>query len=198
LLFLSPGSSFADEHGTDDGLHWVMERDQLWSVDSSDAGGAPNFFSFVRIITVSGGEGPILQLSCQATSRGDQMLQAGIKLDPENTYEQAPKEHLRLLEMSGKLTVGSDRKSERFQYHPDSSKITPRNRTVPKRLFNAVVRGDPVQLKVRNKTYDLAVPGVDPVFTMFAKTCPVTNGGTFDESIFENAKGMRTEATATD
>ena len=185
LFFCSVSSGFADEQSTDGALYWTEERDQLWSVDSSDAGEAPNFYSIIRVITSSGGDGPVLQLGCQATSKGDQTLQAGFKLDPQNAYEQAPKTRLRLLSMSGILTIGDDRKSERFQYHPDSSKITPFNRAVPKRLFNAIVRGDPVQLKVQNQTYDLALPGVDDIFTRFAKTCPVTNGGKFDQPIFD-------------
>jgi len=185
-LFISMGSSiYADAQNIADPLSWVQERDQLWSVDSSDAGNAPNFFSYILIITSSGGDGPQLQFSCQATNRGDKSLQIGFKLDPQNTYEQAPKQRLRFLEMSGILTIGDDRKSERFQYHPDSSKITPYNRSVPKRLFNAVVRGDAVQLKVQNNTYNIALPGTDEAFSRFAKKCPVINGGKFDQSIFD-------------
>ena len=194
LFFSLASPGFADEQVTDGALHWVQERDQLWSVDSSDAGEAPNFFSFIRVISSSGGDGPVLQLGCQATSTGNHTLQAGFKLDPENTYEQAPKTRLRLLSMSGILTIGEDRKSERFQYHPDSSKITPFNRAVPKRLFNAVVRGDPVQLKVQNQTYDLELPGTDETFTRFAQTCPMTNGGKFDQSVFDRAAVTQTDS----
>ena len=89
LLILMGSSIYADEQNTADTLSWVQERDQLWSVDSSDAGNAPNFFSYILIITSSGGDGPVLQFSCQATNRGDKSLQIGFKLDPENTYEQA-------------------------------------------------------------------------------------------------------------
>lgn len=194
LLFFLVRPGFTDEHSTDGALHWVQERDQLWSVDSSDAGEAPNFFSFIRVISSSGGAGPVLQLGCQATSKGEHTLQAGFKLDPENTYEQAPKARLRLLSTSGILTIGEDRKSERFQYHPDSSKITPFNRAVPKRLFNAVVRGDPVRLKVRNQTYDLEIPDADETFTRFAQICPMTNGGTFDQSIFDRSAVTQTDS----
>lgn len=199
VLFVLLGSwSHADEQTTVGTLSWVQERDQLWSVDSSDAGNAPNFFSYILIITSSGGDGPVLQFSCQATNKGDQSLQIGFKLDPDNTYEQAPKQRLRFLEMSGTLTIGDDRKSERFQYHPDSSKIAPYNRTVPKRLFNAVVRGDDVQLKVQNKTHNIALPGTDEAFSRFARTCPVTNGGKFDQSLFDKAQIADTDVSGAD
>lgn len=186
IMFLASASSgFADVAPAPSALSWTQDRDQVWSVDSSDAGDTPNFYSFVRIISVSGGKGPVVQLGCQATTRGDYTLQSAIKLDPTNTYEQAPKTRLRLLSLTGILTIGDDRNSETFQYHPDSSKIVPFNRTVPRRLFNAVVRGDTVRLKVRDKTYDLEIPEPDAVFTAFARICPVTNGGKFDQSIIE-------------
>mgnify|MGYP003649999420 CR=1 FL=1 len=186
LVILGGSAGFADEPPAPAAPSWTQERDQIVSVDSSDAGDNPNFYSFIRIISVSDGEGPVVQLGCQATTRGDHTLQAAIKLDPANTYEQAPKTRLRLLSMTGVLTIDGDRKSETFQYHPDSSKITPLNRTVPRRLFNAIVRGDKIHLKARNTTYNLELPGPDAVFTAFAKICPVTNGGKFDQSIIEN------------
>ena len=135
FLMISGGSGFALELPGDTTLSWVQEPDHIWSVDSSDAGDRPNFYSFVRIITVSGGEGPVVQLSCQATDSGHYALNAGIKLVPDNAYDEAPKTRLRFLEMNGTLTVGDDRRNARFQYHPDSSKIVPYNRSVPRRLF---------------------------------------------------------------
>jgi hypothetical protein len=141
LFVLLGSSSYADKQTAGDTLSWLQERDQLWSVDSSDAANTPNFSSFIRIMTSSLGAGPVLQFSCQATNRGGQMLQLGFKRDPDNTYEQAPKQRLIFLEMSGILTIGDDHKSECLQYHPDSSKKKPYKRTVPKRLFNAVMRG---------------------------------------------------------
>lgn len=170
-----------------DALQWVQDPDSIIRVDSSDAGNATNFYSFSRIIRSSGGSGAVLMLNCQAMSTGQHSLNAAIQLDPANTYEENPSEHLHLLSVSVALTVDGKKKAERFKYHPASSKIVPYDKAVAKRLFNAIVTGAPVSLKVKGKTYDLELPGKDETFVAFAKTCPTTNGGNFDRSIFEIA-----------
>lgn len=188
LAIVLCGTALAEDVAPASELAWEQEQDRIWTVDGSDAGKKADFYNFVRIITSSGGNGPIVQLGCRASSRGDNALSAGIQLDPNNAYDEHPKRNLRLLSMSGVLTIGDERTSERFQYHPDSSKLIPFNRSVPRRLFNAVVLGDTVTLKARNKTYNLEIPGKDPVFKAFAKICPVTNGGKFDQSIFDRVQ----------
>jgi hypothetical protein len=45
LFFSLARPGFTDEQSTDGAAHWAQERDQLWSVDSSDAGEAPNFLA---------------------------------------------------------------------------------------------------------------------------------------------------------
>ena len=180
----------AAETDTADALSWSQDPDSIIRVDSSDAGTATNFYSFSRIIRTSGGTGPVLMLNCQAMSTGSNSLNAAILLDPANTYEQNPSERLHLLSLTGTLTINGQQQKERFKYHPESSKIIPYDKAVSKRLFNAVVTGASVQLKVKGKTYDLEIPGKDQVFVAFAKTCPMTNGGTFDSAIFEEAKAQ--------
>jgi hypothetical protein len=168
-------------------LAWVQDPDSIIRVDGSDAGTSANFYSFSRLIHSSGGPGPILIFNCQAMSTGQHSLNAAVQLDPDNAYEENPSERLHLLNVSVTLTIGGSKKSERFKYHPASSKIIPHNKAVAKQLYNAVVQGSDVSLKVKGKTYDLAFPGKDPVFVSFAKTCPTTNGGKFDPAIVEQA-----------
>ena len=170
-----------------EGLTWSQDRDSIIRVDSSDAGTATDFYSFSSTIRTSGGDGPVLILNCQAMSTGRHSLNAAIQLDPANAYEENPSEHLRLLSVSVALSVDGKKSSERFKYHPASSKIVPYDKAIAKRLFNAAVTGADVTLKVKGETHDLALPDKDQVFVRFAKTCPTTNGGTFDPSIFEAA-----------
>lgn len=167
---------------------WSQDRDTIIRVDSSDPGTKTNFYSFSRIIRTSGGTGPALLLNCQAMSTGAHSLNAAIMLEPANTYEQAPSEHLRLLSLSGTLTIGGHQQKERFKYHPQSTKIIAYDKAVSIRLYNAAITGADVQLKVKGKTYDLEFPEKNQVFIDFAKTCPMTNGGNFDSSIFEEAE----------
>lgn len=170
-------------------LSWTRDRDSLIRVDDSDPGNATNFYSYSRTIRSSGGSGPVLILNCQAMSTGKHSLNAAIQLDPANTYEEDPSERLRLLSVTVALTVDGQKKFEKFQYHPESSKIVPFSNAVSKRLYNAAVSGVPVMLKVKGKTYDLALPGKDKTFTAFAKACPTTNGGKFDPSVFDQGEG---------
>ena len=173
-----------------EGLAWTQDPDSIIRVDNSDAGKATNFYSFSRIIRTSGGTGPVLMLNCQAMSTGQHSLNAAIQLDPANTYEENPSERLHLLSTTVTLTIDGKKKSEKFKYHPESSKVIPHNKAVAKRLYNAAVKGSDVTLKVKGKTYTLALPAQDKTFVAFAKTCPTTNGGTFDNAIFEAAAEM--------
>jgi hypothetical protein len=167
--------------------HWQQDPDRIWFVDGADAGHGADYYSFARMIRSSGGDGPITILNCHATSTGQNSLSLGFQIDPDNAYEDAPDHSPRILTASGILTVGGKKQAERFRYHADSTKIIPFDPAVPRRVFNAVVTGEEVTLKFQGKTYDLGLPGKDKVFVSFAKTCPVTNGGKFDYSIFDQA-----------
>lgn len=180
LLFCGTAVSEPDQS-----RHWVQDPDKIVSVDSSDAGKDANFYSFSRIIRTSGGPQPTVLLTCQAMSTGHNSMNFAIQLDPANTYESDPSERLRLLSLSGTLIINGEGKPERFKYHPASSKVIPFDKSAARRLFNAVVKGSEVHLKIKGDTFDLALPGKGPAFVSFAKTCPITNGGTFDQSIFD-------------
>lgn len=168
-------------------LAWIQDPDSIIRVDDSDAGNAANFYSFSRLIHSSGGSGPVLIFNCQAMSTGQHSLNAAIQLDPDNTYSENPSERLHLLNVSVTLTIDGSKKSDKFKYHPASSKIIPHDKAIAKKLYNAVVQGSDVSMKVKGKTYDLALPGKDSVFVSFAKTCPTTNGGKFNPAIIEQA-----------
>lgn len=167
-------------------LAWRQSPDTIYQVDGADAGNSADFFSFSRLIKVSGGTGPILILNCQAMSNGAHSLNAGIQLDPANTYEENPAERLHLHRITVTMSVDGKRTHEKFMMHPKSSKIVPIDKSVGKRLFNAAVTGAVVTIKANGKTFELEIPDQDKVFADFAKTCPTTNGGKFYNTLFES------------
>ena len=189
-LALSAGADIAqdqDIQSTD--LRWEQLRDQYTEVDSSDAGREADFFGFSRTIQTAGTTGPLIVFLCHVSSEEYESLNVAIQLDPHSTYGENPERAPRILTLSGILTVDGKKQSERFRYHPASSKIVPFDRKVAKRLYNAAVTGADVSIKVQGKTHDLEIPAKNDVFVSFAKICPVTNGGTFDRSIFDGADG---------
>lgn len=171
-------------------LAWSQDRDAVWLVDSSDAGMESDFYSFSRLIRTTGNTGPAILLNCQANSRGTSTLNVAFQLDPANRYEDDPALKPRVLNLSGKVTIGTERFPLKFLYHPDSSKIVPFDKTLAKHMFNAVVEGSGVTLKIKGKTHELEMPPKDPVFVAFAKICPITNGGKFDMSIFDDKEAL--------
>lgn len=184
------GAAAEARPGTDpqsDGLRWEQKPDTFTTVDGSDAGTATDFYGFSRIMQTAGTTGPIVIFICHVNSNGYESLNAGIQLDPNSTYGEKPERTPRILTLTGVLTIDGKTQSERFRYHPASSKIVPFDRKVARRLYNAAVTNSDVSIKVQGKTYDLEIPAKNNVFKSFAKTCPVTNGGKFDYSIFEDA-----------
>ena len=180
----APAAAAETQSQTDE-LRWEQKPDTLTTVDSSDAGTAADFYGFSRIIEAAGTTGPIIIFICHVNSNGYQSLNAGIQLDPKSTYGEKPERTPRILTLTGVLTIDGKKQNERFRYHPASSKIVPFDRKVARRLYNAAVTNSEMSIKVQGKTYDLEIPAKNSVFTSFAKTCPVTNGGTFDYSIFD-------------
>lgn len=169
---------------------WVQQPDQLINVDSSDAGNDPNFKSLLRIIKAEGGGFPTIQLSCQMATSGYKALNFSVQLDPDNTYEKDADRSPRFHHISGIMEVRGEKFPERYAFHTKSTKLIPLSRKVPLRIYNSIVRRDAVQLKVQGKQHDLALPEKNDAFVAFAKFCPVTNGGKFDESHFETLEGM--------
>lgn len=189
VMFVAAAPGHAD---TPDRI-WVQQQDQLISVDSSDAGNDPNFKSLIRIIKAEGGGHPTIQLSCQMTTTGVTALNFSVQLDPDNTYEDNADRSPRFHHISGIMEIDGKKYPERYAYHAKSTKLVPLNREVPNRIYNSVVRGDAVSLKVKGKRRDLALPAADDTFVAFAKFCPVTNGGKFDPSAFESLKNTHLE-----
>lgn len=169
-------------------LRWKQLPDRFITADGTDAGTAADFYGFSRILEVSGTSGPVLILSCHVNTEGFEALNAGIQLDPANTYGDKPERTPRILTASGVLTIDGETQSERFRYHPASSKIVPFDRAVARRLYNAAVTGADMKLKFQGTTYAIDIPAKDKTLVSFAKVCPVTNGGTFDRSIFHRVE----------
>jgi len=124
-------------------------------------------------------------------STGTSYLGASIHLNPSNT----PNGDLRnigfIRYISGALTVGDLSKAITFGYRPRSARIFTTNSTqyAAKMLYNAVITRDPVTLEFRKKLYRLALPSPDDAFKSFARSCPITNGGNKDLTVFEAIEG---------
>lgn len=172
---------------------WVQQPDQLITVDNSDAGREPNFKSLIRIIKAEGGEHPTIQLSCQMTTSGFKALNFSIQLDPHNTYEENADRSPRFHHISGIMEIEGEKFPERYAFHAKSTKLVPLSREVPNRVYNSVVRGNPVSIKVKGKVRNLALPEANDVFVAFAKFCPVTNGGRFDPTAFDTLNSFSLE-----
>ena len=65
---------------------WANEQSIMVDVDGSDPGREHDFRSFLLKTSARGGTTPIVTLSCQVNSKGVEMFNAAIQLDPENTY----------------------------------------------------------------------------------------------------------------
>lgn len=183
MTALSIGSSaVAQEAPT-----WRQLPDQQVNLDSSDAGSGTDLRAFIRTIESNTGIGPMMILSCTATTRGHHMLQVAFQADPNADYEAYSNRNLRLQHVTGKLKISEKNRTARFTLHPKSTRMVPKDRSIAKNIFNAIVRGDTISIKRSGKTITYDNPGQDPVFVSFAKTCPTTNGEKFDDPLFSQA-----------
>lgn len=167
---------------------WSLQPDQTINVDSSDAGSSPDLRANIRTIESNAGLGPMIILSCTATTNGHHMLQVAFQPDPHSDYETYSDNKLRLQHGFGKLSIGDKKHKARFTLHPKSTRMVPKDRMIAKKVFNGIVRGDTISIKRSGKTTEFANPGKDPVFVSFAKSCPTTNGGKFDDPLFSMVK----------
>ena len=165
-------------------------------VDSSDPGRKYDFKSLLLKTSARGGTAPTITLSCQVNSKGAEMFNAAIQLDPENTYEEDPERSPTIRHVSGTITLGDKKETLRFFYHGKSTRLVPKKRAIARRLFNTAARGGSGTLKVMGKTYDLQLPQPNKDLSAFAKTCPITNGGKFDPSIFDQPADIELEDAA--
>ncbi len=71
------------------------------------------------------------------------------------------------------LTIGDKVNDEaRWHYMPAIETIYSSRHTQAAKLYNAAIRGDEVSVSLDGKTYTtMTLPGVDAIFTAFAKTC---------------------------
>ncbi|MDG1825845.1 MAG: hypothetical protein P8H62_06205 [Henriciella sp.] len=153
--------------------NWILEKSETWSVDGSDAGSSADFKAKIHKLSLAGPDETALVLSCQIIlEEGVEKSQLNAAFDLEKSVDKA-RRRMNLRHITGKLQVGEKAKSERWIWNPDTMRVVPHNREVPRRLFNAGVRGDNVRLKVLGKwQIEMQLPEMNDQFKAFAKACP--------------------------
>lgn len=152
---------------------WVLERSRRMSVDSSDAGLGTDFVADQQWLVLKGTPKSAITFSCQQIV-GDENAQTRLQIafDLDKSQDEA-KEKMLLRHVTGQLTLGDKRKSERFVWNPGTMKMVPHSRNVARRVFNAAIRGDHIKLKTRGETYfDITLPEINQDFRDFVKVCP--------------------------
>jgi len=78
----------------------------------------------------------------------------------------------------GKLTVdGGEAARTNWTYMPDLKVMSPKKPQITRRLYNAAVTGDTVQLELRYMDdVSIAPPAIDSEFTAFSSSCKETSG----------------------
>ncbi len=153
---------------------WVLERLQEMSVDSSDAGTATDFVAQIQKLALKGVGNVGIMLSCQ-TILGDDKSPA--RLNVAFDFDKSADQHrtrMRIRHISGHLKIADKSKAERWIWNPETMRVVPHSRNVPRRVFNAAVRGDRIRLKALGKwQIDIDLPEINQDFRDFVKTCPV-------------------------
>lgn len=153
---------------------WVLDRSEKWDVDSSDAGLSTNFEAKIIKVTINGENNTAITLSCQTIIDDGKTgkSQLNVAIDMDKSVDTA-RSRMKIRHISGRLTVGEKAKAERWIWNPETMRIVPHNREVARRLFNAGVRGDRVQLKALGENkIDIQLPEMNNHFRTFAKACP--------------------------
>ena len=152
---------------------WVLERLQNMSVDSSDAGSATDFVAEIQKLALKGVGNVGIVLSCQ-TIMGDDSAPSrlNVAFDFDKTKDQA-RSRMRLRHISGRLKIADTSKAERWIWNPETMRVVPHSRKVPRRVFNAAVRGDRIALKALGEwQVDIELPEINQDFRDFVKLCP--------------------------
>lgn len=78
----------------------------------------------------------------------------------------------------GKLTVdGGEADKTSWTYMPDLQIMSPKQQQITRRLYNAAITGDTVQLELRYMDdVSIAPPAIDSEFTAFSSSCKETSG----------------------
>ena len=152
---------------------WVLERLQTMSVDSSDAGSQTDFVAEIQKLALKGVGDVGIMLTCQ-TIMGDDSAPSrlNVAFDFDKTKDRA-RSRMRLRHISGHLKIADTSKVERWIWNPETMRVVPHSRNVPRRVFNAAVRGDRITLKALGEwQVDIELPEINQDFRDFVKLCP--------------------------
>lgn len=152
---------------------WVLERLLHMSVDSSDAGTQTDFVAEIQKLALKGVGNVGIVLSCQ-TKLGDDGTAAALNVafDFDKSVDHG-RSRMRLRHISGHLKIAGKSKAERWIWNPETMRVVPHSRKVPRRVFNAAVRGDRIQLKALGEwRIDIDLPEINQDFRDFVKLCP--------------------------
>ncbi|MEM1391452.1 MAG: hypothetical protein AAGG45_10260, partial [Pseudomonadota bacterium] len=104
----------------------------------------------------------------------ESIFDAAINLD---TSQDKFTRNIRWQYVSGQLTVGERQKNYRWKWNPATMIMAPLKKEAARRLFNGVVKGESVAVRVFGETYiGQPLPAPNPDFTEFYKSCPALSG----------------------
>ena len=157
---------------------WVPASTLSIEYDSKDPGRSPDFTMTTRAIRSSGSENSPIVFSCAVFLDGRSRLYASIQLNPGEPIHKDVKRFGQGRTRFAKIEIDGERFSTLLIYRRRSNTVhvSPLTSTAPK-LYNAVLKDAEATLIMGSKTYMINLPSRDDVFTYFATSCPVTNGG---------------------
>ena len=171
---------------------WKVTSRRRTSIDTADIGNSWDQYSYTVLISSENKAGTLaIDLACRISTTGYSGLLAAVQLNPNDHRDQPALKKMRTNTITGHLTIGGKRVTERWFFVGKRERFAPINTDVPRRLFNGAIRGDIVKVKVQGKTYEIDFPEPNGTFKSFAKFCPVTNGGkAVDPEIFRDWTDM--------
>ena len=161
---------------------WVSAKPLHYTYDGWDIGNAPDFSGInLSIHSTSTNQHPVI-LTCMMTSYRRYEMTAAIQLHTGDPTHRDIKQPGLVAARYGRFYIDGETFLVPITVRRRSNLafIGHRPINIPAKLYNAVLRGTGVSLKIAKNTYALSLPERDSVFTEFAKTCPVTNGGNLE------------------
>lgn len=153
---------------------WVLDTPEIITYDGSDVGKRADFASELQTLTLYGAGNQSVIFNCRVRL-GDENFEPrffiGIDLDKSKDPDSA---YLAARAISARLTIGDNKsKGDRWLWNPKTDRIMPVKHAVGRRIFNAAVRGDQIQIKLQGKKrLDVTLPSINEDFRNFVKICP--------------------------
>ena len=154
-------------------LDWILDPTKRISVDSADAGSAPDFYTRMHTLRLPLSNGTQMSFSCQIVEdRPDSPVRLNVMFDMQPDKDTA-RPTMQLRRLTVRLDIDGKAKNERWVWNALTMKIVRQDRSIPRRLYNAAVRGSHVRLRVfREWRFDFVMPPINDDFRDFVKVCP--------------------------